>query len=289
MRYNKKNTKKAIQRKLTTRKQRKNNRSLPRRTQYKTHKSYKQMKGGRYVRTTTVQELLNPTNNDPSKFETDNPMFVGALIIKSYNELKVGMDFLKNLPDIPDKPQKLTDNQNTRVTILAQLYNANFKIINETPVVDEYSQFFSDLKALQPNEFEKWLKYILEGNVYKKKLPFYTNVEFHKFKLLALSLHKLRQVPNQSSINPVSNPKQVAPPEYEKYEVFDIRGLNGFLSKVVSSSILCEMCCVISLFRGDPKNWSWAALNSSEIKNPEGSKDKPLEPNIEDNQPTGIY
>lgn len=29
--------------------------------------------------------------------------------------------------------------------------------------------------------------------------------------------------------------------------------------------------------------------NSSEIKNPEGSKDKPLEPNIEDNQPTGIY
>jgi hypothetical protein len=29
--------------------------------------------------------------------------------------------------------------------------------------------------------------------------------------------------------------------------------------------------------------------NSSEIKNPDGSKDKPLEPNIEDNQPTGIY
>lgn len=265
MRYNKKNTKKAIQRKLTTRKQRKNNRSLPRRTQYKTHKSYKQMKGGA-VSTRTVKELLNPTNNDPSKFISDpkNPMLIGALIIKQYNEVKVGMDHLKNLPDIPNSQAILTANQNAHVTILANFYNASFKRINETPVVDEYSQFFSDLKAFQPDEFKAWLKYILEGNVYKKILPYYKDNEFNKFKLLALSLHKLRQVINEEPGTPSPPP----PPslEYEKYEVSDIGGLKGFLSKFVRSSILCEMCCVISLIRGYPKNWSWAALNLSEKK-----------------------
>ena len=192
MRYNKKNTKKAIQRKLTTRKQRKNNRSLPRRTQYKTHKSYKQMKGGA-VTTTTVQELLNPTNNDPSKFETDNPMFVGALIIRRYNELKIQFYSL-TLPDIPDKPTILTDAQIKGIKGFTNFYIVNLlDQISLNGGVGNNSQVFSNLKPLPSYEFEEWLQYILEGNVYKKKLPFYTDYEFNKFKLLALSLHILWQ------------------------------------------------------------------------------------------------
>lgn len=270
MRYNKKNTKKTIQRKLTTRKQRKNNRSLPRRTQYKTHKSYKQMKGGA-VRTTTVKNILNPENNDPNTFigNPENPMLIGALIIKQYNELKGMASYLKNLPYIPNSQAILTVDQNKDVNKLALFYISCFDAFNETPVVDEYSQFFSDLKAFQPDEFRMWLTYILEGNVYKKKLPFYTDNEFHKFKLLALSLQKLLQVFSQSSNNhPPSNPKPVALLEYEKYEVFNILGLKDLLSNFVRSPILYEMACVISLIRGPTPIWKWFKLSDSENLSP---------------------
>jgi hypothetical protein len=203
MRHNKKNTKKAIQRKLTTRKRWKNNRSLPRRTQYKTHKSYKQMRGG-FVRTTIDKDLLKPSNNDPSKFEADSPMFVGASIIRRYNELK-GQFYSLTLPDIPDKSTILTDAQIKGIKGFTNFYT--LKLLdqkNRNGGVGNNSQVFSNLKELPSDEFEEWLKYILEGNVYKKKLPVYTDNEFNKFKSLALSLHILWQDSKQSSINPVS-------------------------------------------------------------------------------------
>ena len=177
MRYNKKNTKKAIQRKLTTRKRWKNNRSLPRRTQYKTHKSYKQMRGGlTSISTTTVKELLNPSNDNPSKFEANSPMFVGALIISSYNHIKGNTFFERyNLPDIPSTSQSLT---------AAQLEN-----IKAFTLVYHYSKID---KPLSQDDFYNSLIYVLQGEVYKTNLPHNSEEEkLQKFNLLGQSLVSL--------------------------------------------------------------------------------------------------
>lgn len=272
MRYNKKNTKKAIQRKLTTRKRWKNNRSLPRRTQYKTHKSYKQMRGG-LVRTTIVKELLKPSNNDPRLFqkEPNNSKLIGALIIEPYNYLK-DINKYTPLPDIPSSSVILNEKQIDGIVTLARLYEKAYAPNNgSNELVDNNQRLLSNLKALPPNEFKEWLKYILEGNVYKKKLPYYRDTEFNKFKSLAISLKKLKDYiskppPNPSPSNPLPSPSPPQPLQLsEKYEVFDIGGLKDFLSKFVSpSSILCEMCCVISLTRGNPKIWEWDELTALE-------------------------
>jgi hypothetical protein len=273
MRHNKKNTKKAIQRKLTTRKRWKNNRSLPRRTQYKTHKSYKQMRGG-LVRTTIVKELLNPSNNDPIlvQKEPNNSKLIGALIIKPYNDLKTEYKYIV-LPDIPSSSVRLNEKQIDGIVTLADLYEKAYAPNNgSNELVDNNPPLLLNVKALPPNEFKKWLKYILEGNVYKKIAPVYTDNEFNKFKSLAVSLKKLKdrisgQPPNPSPLNPSQSPPQPLQPRYKTYEVFNIGGLKTFLSTFVSpSSILCEMCCVISLPRGNPKIWKWDELTALEKK-----------------------
>jgi hypothetical protein len=154
MRHNKKNTKKAIQRKLTTRKRWKNNRSLPRRTQYKTHKSYKQMRGG-FVRTT-----------------------VGASIIKSYNEVRGKI--ANELPDIPDKQQNLTGpGINPIVWIYTHYFNTDYYNTNSLQNI------------LQPDEFKRILTAILEGKY--SNSPDYTEDELKQFKLLAESLDRLHK------------------------------------------------------------------------------------------------
>ena len=193
MRYNKKNPKKTIQRKLTTRKRWKNNLTLLRRTQYKMNKSYKKMKGG-LVYTTKVQEMLNRTNNDPSIFIDDksNPKLIGALIIQGYNAIQTQFKSAR-LPDIPDKPTPLNETQTKSISILINYYKSVINDINDAQVFSEYSQFLG-LKHLIPEEFRRWLTYILEGKSYQKKITVYTDGEFHNFKLLALSLHKLWKV-----------------------------------------------------------------------------------------------
>ena len=192
MRY-KKEYKKSIQRKLTTRKRWKNNLTLLRRTQYKMNKSYKKMKGG-LVYTTKVQEMLNRTNNDPSIFIDDksNPKLIGALIIQGYNAIQTQFKSAR-LPDIPDKPTPLNETQTKSISILINYYKSVINDINDAQVFSEYSQFLG-LKHLIPEEFRRWLTYILEGKSYQKKITVYTDGEFHNFKLLALSLHKLWKV-----------------------------------------------------------------------------------------------
>ena len=152
------------------------------------------MKGG-FVYTTIVQEILNPTNNDPSIFIDDqsNPKLIGALIIQGYNAIKTQFKSAGVLPDIPDKPTPLNETQTKSINILIKYYNSVINDINDAQVFSEYSQF-SGLKHLIPEEFRRWLTYILEGKSYKKKLTVYTDGEFHNFKLLALSLHKLWKV-----------------------------------------------------------------------------------------------
>ena len=192
MRY-KKEYKKSIQRKLTTRKRWKNNLTLLRRTQYKMNKSYKKMKGG-LVYTTKVQEMLNRTNNDPSIFIDDksNPKLIGALIIQGYNAIQTQFKSAR-LPDIPDKPTPLNETQTKSISILINYYKSVINDINDAQVFSEYSQFLG-LKHLIPEEFRRLLTYILEGKSYQKKITVYTDGEFHNFKLLALSLHKLWKV-----------------------------------------------------------------------------------------------
>lgn len=158
------------------------------------NKSYKKMKGG-FIYTTKVQEILKPTNNVPSIFIDDqsNPGLIGALIIQGYNAIKTQFKSAGFLPDIPVKPTPLNETQTNSINILINYYNSVINDIKDAQVFSEYSQF-SGLKHLIPEEFRRWLTYILEGKSYQKKIMFYTDGEFHNFKLLALSLHKLWKV-----------------------------------------------------------------------------------------------
>ena len=151
------------------------------------------MKGG-LVYTTKVQEMLNRTNNDPSIFIDDksNPKLIGALIIQGYNAIQTQFKSAR-LPDIPDKPTPLNETQTKSISILINYYKSVINDINDAQVFSEYSQFLG-LKHLIPEEFRRWLTYILEGKSYQKKITVYTDGEFHNFKLLALSLHKLWKV-----------------------------------------------------------------------------------------------
>lgn len=274
MRYNKKNTKKTIQRKLTTRKRRKNNRSSFR-TQYKIHKSYKQMKGG-LIRTSTVRELLKPTNKEHDNVTNDpnNRILIGALIIKAYNELKLHYN---DLPAIPHEPKTFTQAENTSIQLLESLYSLSLlyhdQLSTKSGWDDKQTQtstIFSGLQMLSSEEFSTWLRYILEGKVYKKKFPFYTDNEFDKFKLLALSLNKLVRFDKPSNtpkIEPKPTQPPLPPPEYEKYvDSVNLQRVKVLCSPLVTKpdSILFGMGCVISLKRTNPKQWNWVNLASSE-------------------------
>ena len=276
MRYNKKNTKKTIQRKLTTRKRRKNKRSSFR-TQYKIHKSYKQMKGG-VVRTKAVKEILNPLNSDPKKFINDpnNSKLIGALIIKTYNELK-GQFKATDLPDIPDNSITFTPSQNKSIQLLESVYSHYLLYHNKFSTKSGWddkqtqtSTIFSNLQMLQQVEFSTWLRYILEGKVYKKKLPVYTDNDFDKFKLLALSLHKLLLFLTSKVPVPTPSPASPSPSsasEYENYvDSVNLQRVKELCSPLVAqpASILFGMGCVISLKRNNPKQWNWVNLASSE-------------------------
>ena len=277
MRYNKKNTKKTIQRKLTTRKRRKNNRSSFR-TQYKIHKSYKQMKGG-LVRKSIVEDLLNPTNTSLTS-EQNNFKLIGALIIKAYNELKKILQTEQkytNLPEIPNKSSRtLTQEENTSIQSLETMYKESKRYApsllqsimsngdNGNPRI---RTIFSGLQMLSEEEFSKWLRYILEGKVYKKKLLFYTDNEFDKFKLLALSLNILVSFVKPST-TPEIEPKPTPQPQQslEYVDSDNLQSVKDLCSQLVTepNSILFEMGCVISLKRTKPKLWIWVNLDDSE-------------------------
>lgn len=275
MRYNKKNTKKTIQRKLTTRKRRKNNRSSFR-TQYKIHKSYKQMKGG-LVRKSIVEDLLKPTNTSLEfTSEQNNFKLIGALIIKAYNEIKQEENF-RELPDIPNKSITFTPEEENSIQSLEHKYSIclkyNDRFSTKSGLDDENThirKIFSGLQMLSSEEFSKWLRYILEGKVYNKTLPFYTDNEFDKFKLLALSLNKLVKFVNTPKIEPKPTQPPLPPSEYEKYVVSgNVKSVSDLCSQLVTNqnSILFSMCCVISLNRKD-KQWEWFKLSDSEQLSP---------------------
>jgi hypothetical protein len=279
MRYNKKNTKKTIQRKLTTRKRRKNNRSSFR-TQYKIHKSYKQMKGG-LVHKSIVEDLLNPINTSLEfTSEQNNFKLIGALIIKAYNELKL---HYKDLPAIPHEPKTFTPEEENSIKSLVGYYKFFFTYLNtQSSSTDnvQISKIFSGLQMLSSEEFSKWLRYILEGNVYKKILPYYTDNEFDKFKSLALSLNELVSFVKRSTtpeIEPKPTPQSQQSLEYEKYDDDDddddvknlcLQRVKNLCSQLVTepNSILFGMGCVISLNRNPPP-WRWVTLTDEEKRN----------------------
>jgi hypothetical protein len=242
------------------------------------------MKGG-VIFKSTVKEILNPTNNEPGKFTNDpnNRKLIGALIINAYNEIKkilqTEQEYTK-LPDIPDNQTTFTQDQIDSIQSLEKKYsiclNYNGRFSTKSGLDDENTQIstiFLGLQMLSSEEFSKWLRYILEGKVYKKKLLFYTDNEFDKFKLLALSLNKLVSFVKLLT-TPEIEPKPTQPPlppsEYEKYVVSgNVKSVSDLCSQLVTNqnSILFSMCCVISLNRKD-KKWEWFKLSDSEQLSP---------------------
>ena len=230
------------------------------------------MKGG-FVRTTKVKQMLDPTNNDPNKFVTDknNPLYIGALIISTYNKFKVKFSHV-TLPDIPSEPKQLTPPQLDGIKNFKKFYSMMYnKQKNQSPE-NQLS------KKLKPDEFEKQLKYILEGGVYKKKMPLYTDNEFDMFKSLEASLlafdnlysGPVNQQPNATPNATPSVPPTAPPPVYQDYVITSndqsLTTLQTFcadLLKQPGESVLCEMACVISLKRS-PLNWTWSSLDESE-------------------------
>lgn len=246
------------------------------------------MKGG-FVRTKTVKEMLNPeTNNDPAIFvnEQNNPLFIGALIIKTYNKIK-GEEFVKkwNLPDIPSEPKQLTKEQLDGINSFKNWYriiSGQRNSINQSTENHQISDFLSKSKNLEDDEFEKQLKYILEGRVYKKKLPFYNDNEFDRFKSLAKMLIKCENfiMEETQRISKQKKPQPTAqimetPPIYVPFVVDSnhtslqslesLESLQKFCKdlKQQGESVLCEMACVISLKR-IPLNWTWSKLTVEE-------------------------
>jgi hypothetical protein len=243
------------------------------------------MKGG-IVRTKTVKEMLNPeTTKDPAIFvnEQNNPLFIGAVIIKTYNNIKAEYSSKIILPDIRSEPKQLTpqqlDNINSFITWYRLMYN---RLISENQSHEnlQFGTFLSKSKNLEYDEFEKQLKYILEGGVYKKKMPFYTDNEFDRFKSFAKMLIKCEnlirklnkesyeQTKLSSNATP-SVPHTETLPDYNQYGVTSndqtLKTLQEFCKelKQPGESVLCEMACVISLKR-IPPNWTWSLLDESE-------------------------
>jgi hypothetical protein len=232
------------------------------------------MKGG-LVRKSIVKDLLNPTNTSLEfTSEQNNFKLIGALIIKAYNELKL---HYKDLPAIPHEPKTFTPAENTSIESLEDKYSIclkyNGRFSTRSGWDDENTQIstiFSGLQMLSKDEFSKWLRYILEGNVYKKRLPYYTDNEFDKFKLLALSLNKLVsyvKFVNTPTIKPTLSPIPQQSLEYEKYvDSANLQRVKDLCSQLVTepNSILFGMGCVISLKRTKPKPWNWVNLDDSE-------------------------
>jgi hypothetical protein len=244
------------------------------------------MKGG-LVTWKTVRDLLNPINNEPGNVTNDpnNRKLIGALIIKAYNELKL---HYKDLPAIPHEPKTFTPAENTSIESLEDKYSIclkyNDRFSTRSGWDDENTQIstiFSSLQMLSEEEFSKWLRYILEGNVYKKRLPYYTDNEFDKFKSLALSLNKLVNYVNFVNTPPQPQ-RQLGEPlqsqqssDYETYVDSDnLQRVKNLCSQLVKNlcsplvtkpdSILFGMGCVISLKRTKPKPWNWVNLDGSE-------------------------
>jgi hypothetical protein len=235
------------------------------------------MKGG-LVRKSIVEDLLKPTNTSLEfTSEQNNFKLIGALIIKAYNEIKQEENF-RELPDIPNKSITFTPEEENSIQSLEHKYSIclkyNDRFSTKSGLDDENThirKIFSGLQMLSSEEFSKWLRYILEGKVYNKTLPFYTDNEFDKFKSLALSLNKLVSFVKPSTtpeIEPKPTQPPLPPPEYEKYvDSVNLQRVKVLLcSPLVTKpdSILFGMGCVISLKRTSPKLWNWVNLDSSE-------------------------
>jgi hypothetical protein len=235
------------------------------------------MKGGfGFISTRTVRDLLNPKNDNPYSVTDDPRKLIGALIIKAYNELKQEENFRK-LPDIPNNSRTFIpeSEEDKSIKTLVNYYRFIMNLPDQSSSTDnvQISKNFPNSKKLSRDEFSKWLRYILEGKVYKKKLPYYTDDEFDRFTSLALSLDlflfKLKNN-NTSKTTKVPPTPPPQPPEYEKYVVSDnVKSVSDLCPQLVTNqnSILFSMCCVISLNRKD-KQWKWVKLSDSEQLSP---------------------
>jgi hypothetical protein len=246
------------------------------------------MKGG-LVRTTTVKHILNPDISIPADVLNGQKKSIRSLIMAAYENLTT------HYPDLPKKlptthQPKLTDALDKSIVELEKYYKASLRV--NTPTNSTSTELLSGLSNKNPriemlssDEFKTWIRYMLQGKVYKKLFPYYTDNEFNMFTRFAVSLNKLSlfitdinsssPTTTTSSSSPTSSsphPTTSSPlDEYEKYvtlpNVNDVTIVSELCSKIVGEkNVLFSMSCVIQLNRKPRQSWTWERLTGDEQK-----------------------